>query len=97
MYYTEAEGDDEGDPIGNRLYRYELIDNKLVNPKLLLDLPFLPGPAHNGGVVAIGPDNNVYVAVGDMIPTSYGQTQYHSAAQNYEDGKFLTAVGVYFV
>jgi aldose sugar dehydrogenase len=87
LYYTEAEGEDEGNPIGNRLYRYELIDNKLVNPKLLLDLPFLPGPAHNGGVVAIGPDNNVYVTVGDMIPTSYSQTQYHSAAQNYEDGQ----------
>ena len=87
LYYTEAEGEDEGNPIGNRLYRYELIDNKLVNPRLLLDLPFLPGPAHNGGVVAIGPDNNVYVTVGDMIPTSYSQTQYHSAAQNYEDGQ----------
>jgi aldose sugar dehydrogenase len=87
LYYTEAEGEDGGDPIGNRLYRYELIDNKLVNPRLLLDLPFLPGPAHNGGVVAIGPDNNVYVTVGDMIPTSYSQTQYHSAAQNYEDGQ----------
>ena len=78
LYYTEADGDDEGDPLGNRLYRYELIGNKLVNPKLLLDLPSLPGPAHNGGVVAVGPDNNVYVAVGDMIPTSYGQTQYQS-------------------
>jgi glucose/arabinose dehydrogenase len=87
LYYTEAEGDDEGDPLGNRLYRYELIGNKLVNPKLLLDLPSLPGPAHNGGVVAVGPDHNIYVAVGDMIPTSYGQTQYQSAAQNYENGK----------
>jgi aldose sugar dehydrogenase len=87
LYYTESEGEDGGDPIGNRLYRYELINNKLVNPRLLLDLPFLPGPAHNGGVVAIGPDNNVYVTVGDMIPTSYSEIQYHSAAQNYNDGK----------
>jgi glucose/arabinose dehydrogenase len=87
LYYTEADGDDEGEPLGNRLYRYELIGNKLVNPKLLLDLPSLPGPAHNGGVVAIGQDNNVYVAVGDMIPTPYGQTHYQSAAQNYVNGK----------
>lgn len=87
LYYTEADGGDEGDPLGNRLYRYELIGNKLVNPKLLLDLPSLPGPAHNGGVVAVGPDNNIYVAVGDMIPTTYGQSQYQSAAQNYENGK----------
>ena len=39
------------DPLGNRLYRYELINNnsKLTNPKLLLDLPSTPGPIHNGG------------------------------------------------
>ena len=41
---------DNGQPIGNRLYRYELAENgsKLVNPTLLLDLPYLPRPAHNG-------------------------------------------------
>src|SRR5919107_5537885 len=45
LYYTEAESTDREDmtdgkaPLGNRLYRYELVDNKLVNPKLLLDLP----------------------------------------------------------
>lgn len=54
LYYTEIEGNDgedrQGkDPIGNRLYRYELVDNKLVNPVILLDLPATPGPRHNGG------------------------------------------------
>ena len=67
LFYTESEGDDGAEPIGNRLYRYELVDNKLVNPKLLLDLPYLPGPAHNGGVISIGPDNNVYVAIGELM------------------------------
>src|SRR5215216_2959301 len=28
LYFTEAEEKDGGDPIANRLYRYELIDNK---------------------------------------------------------------------
>jgi len=46
---------------------HEIIDNKLVNPKLLLDLPYQPGPAHNGGVITIGPDNNVYVMVGNFL------------------------------
>ena len=57
---------DGGQPIGNRLYRFELSENgsKLVNPKLLLDLPYLPGPAHNGGAITIGPDNNIYLALG---------------------------------
>ena len=69
LYYTEA--NNSGIVIGNRLYRYELIDNKLVNPLLLLDLPATSTIVghennHNGGKVAIGPDNNVYLVVGDV-------------------------------
>jgi aldose sugar dehydrogenase len=72
LYYTEAQskdGEDLGEkkePLGNRLYRYELVNDKLINPKLLLDLPTKPGFSHNGGVVTIGPDNNVYIVVGDL-------------------------------
>jgi glucose/arabinose dehydrogenase len=88
LYYTEATGtEDGGEPIANRLYRYELEDDKLVNPKLLLDLPYLPGPAHNGGVIAIGPDNNVYVSVGELTPTKYAQGDYKFLSQNYVNGK----------
>lgn len=69
LYYTEANS--SGIVIGNRLYRYELIDNKLVNPLLLLNLPATSpivghGNNHNGGKVVIGPDNNVYLVVGDV-------------------------------
>jgi aldose sugar dehydrogenase len=78
LYYTESEQDandecsdtgscsEENEPLGNRLYRYELVDNKLVNPKLLLDLPATPGPYHNSGALTIGPDNNIYLAIGDV-------------------------------
>ena len=66
LFYSETLAKDGGNPVGNRLYRYELVNDKLVNPKLLLDLPATPGPSHNGGVVTIGPDNNVYVVVGDL-------------------------------
>jgi glucose/arabinose dehydrogenase len=65
LYYTESTSDG-GTPIGNRLYRYELINTTLVNPKLLLDLPFKPGPNHNGGSTTIGPDMNVYLTIGDL-------------------------------
>src|SRR5919107_2996586 len=97
LYYTEAkvEGSDvcpkigepcTGDiPLGNRLYRYELVDNKLINPKLLLDLPTQPGPSHDGGVVKIGPDNNVYVVVGDLNYIKY-QSAY-TVAQNDVNGR----------
>ncbi len=69
LYYSEANS--SGILIGNRLYRYELIDNKLVNPLLLLNLPATSPIVghennHNGGKVVIGPDNNVYLVVGDV-------------------------------
>ena len=74
LYYTESVAPKSGNisgvtqpAAGNRLYRYELVDNKLVNPKLLLDLPATSGPYHNGGKVVIGPDNNVYVVIGDVF------------------------------
>src|SRR6266540_4078099 len=71
LYFTESlrDGDDVSSgkvPLGNRLYRYELVNNRLVNPKLLLDLPSTPGSAHNGGKVIVGPDGNVYLSIGDL-------------------------------
>src|SRR5215204_4359422 len=64
LYFTEAPLDKF--PIGNRVYKYELVNNKLVNPQVLLNLPALPGPSHNGGAIIIGPDNNVYAIIGDV-------------------------------
>jgi aldose sugar dehydrogenase len=73
LYFTETESADRedvsqgNDPIGNRLYRYEFVNNNtLVNPKLLLDLPAVPGPRHNGGAIMVGPDNNLYIPIGDV-------------------------------
>jgi aldose sugar dehydrogenase len=88
LLYTESEGkNDGGDPVGNHLYRYELIGNKLVNPKLLLDLPYRPGPAHNGGVISIGPDDNVYVIVGNLYSPVFNQGGENNLVQNVIDGK----------
>ena len=86
LYFTKAgaSGTDgtisSCEPVGNRLYRYEWINDQLVNPKLLLDLPAIPGPCHNGGVVTIGPDNNVYVIIGDV-------DGHKTQAQNQESGE----------
>lgn len=85
LYYTESKTPN-GEPLGNRLYRYELINNKLVNPKLLLDLPALPGPYHNGGAITIGPDNNIYIPVGDLDNTE-DKERPNTKAQNIERGE----------
>jgi len=50
----------------NRVYRYQLITNELVDPELILNLPGEPGGRHNGGVILIGPDNNLYAVIGDV-------------------------------
>jgi len=85
LFYTETESVDGGKILGNRLYRYEFDAGKLVNPKLLLDLPAVPGPSHNGGVLKIGPDNkSVYLIVGNL---NYAQNlTYITKAQNNKDG-----------
>jgi glucose/arabinose dehydrogenase len=88
LYYTEAEGRDNGEILGNRLYKYELINGKLVNPQLLLDLPYLPGGAHNGGVVDIGPDGNVYLMTGNLFSPDINENdeQVQTQAENYPEG-----------
>ena len=85
LFYTETKDIDNGDILGNRLYKYDFIDGKLVNPTLLLDLPFLPGPSHNGGVLELGPDNNLYLVVGDI--NREANPEYMTLAQNIEDSK----------
>ena len=92
LYFTEAkthDGDDKegNDPIGNRLYRYEFNnDSQLANAKLLLDLPAMPGPAHNGGSIVIGPDNNLYLIIGNV--NEFERKSYWTTSENYYYGKY---------
>jgi aldose sugar dehydrogenase len=89
LYYTESgrkDGDDDTnqgglEPLGNRLYRYQLDDGKLIKPRLLLNLPVKPGPRHTGGEVAVGPDDNIYLTVGDLDGTF--KKNYETMTQNY--------------
>jgi glucose/arabinose dehydrogenase len=97
LYYTESEKVDGSDicrktyycksdseTIGNNLYRYDLKENKLINPKLLLTLPSWPAPAHNGGIIELGPDGNLYVTIGDLVGSENISSR--TKAQNYENG-----------
>ncbi|HSF49313.1 MAG TPA: PQQ-dependent sugar dehydrogenase [Nitrososphaeraceae archaeon] len=79
-------------PIGNRVYKYELVNDntKLANPTLLIDLPAFPDDSHVGGVLKVGPDNNLYFVVGDQRASLFTRTdspESQTKAQNYLNGK----------
>ncbi len=74
----------------NYVYRYgfETENNTLSDPKLILSLPALPGPSHNGGVLELDKHNNLYVTVGDLQPTKFIQNQsvFNTKSQNFING-----------
>jgi len=95
LYFTEAatkDGDDSTqhpvDPLGNKLYKYHLVDKKLIHPKLLLSLPAMPGPKDTGGVLKIGPDNNLYLTVGHL-DGSFRDRRYETKTQNYQNSTIV--------
>jgi glucose/arabinose dehydrogenase len=88
LYYTETKEKDGGTVLGNRLYRYTFADDrdggKLVNETLLLNLPAVsslpddPKPKeHNGGKIAIGPDGNLYLTIGDVYDKTKTQNYFY--------------------
>jgi glucose/arabinose dehydrogenase len=93
MYGQDVETNEEMASVNNTLgypkecncvYRYEFDHDRLVNPRLILELPALPGPMHNGGEITMGTDSNLYVSVGDI--TGHDSEETSTKAQNYEDG-----------
>ncbi|HEY7757757.1 MAG TPA: PQQ-dependent sugar dehydrogenase [Nitrososphaeraceae archaeon] len=90
LFFTEAAVGEF--PMGNRVYKYELVNDntKLANPTLLIDLPALPDNSHVGGVLKMGPDNNLYFIVGDQRPTALTRLdspESQTKEQNYLNGK----------
>jgi aldose sugar dehydrogenase len=81
LYYFQGQVTEEDGTkkIVNRLYRYDLIDGKFTNPKLIFEIPSHIASPHNGGKLMIGPDNNVYLTIGDI-------KHYKTKAQNQKNG-----------
>jgi aldose sugar dehydrogenase len=98
LYFTESTSADGSDvcptiycsqpiePIQNKLYRYDLKNDKLVNPKLLFSGPKLNVASHIGGALKIGPDNNLYIIIGDFHGHQNNMTG--ATSQNTKNGTF---------
>ena len=73
----------------NRVYKYEWdeVEQSLSNPKIILDLPAGPGTNHQGGKIKIGPDNQLYVVIGEL--------QREGQLQNFKEGPTLMIVVSY--
>jgi aldose sugar dehydrogenase len=90
LYVTESGAQVEGIPtegdVRNRVYSYTWDGTSLTNPQLIADLPAGPGTNHQGGKLKIGPDNQLYVIVGEM--------QREGQLQNFQSGPAPDDTGV---
>ncbi|MDP9288410.1 MAG: PQQ-dependent sugar dehydrogenase [Thermoproteota archaeon] len=90
LYFTESDNKSSNirndEQLRNRVYKYDWNGQTLVNPTLILDLPAIPGPYHNGGKLIIGPDRYLYTVVGDLAGP---KTQ----AQNNKTGPPIDGTG----
>jgi glucose/arabinose dehydrogenase len=90
LYVTEngaqVQGVQTQGEVRNRVYSYKWDGTSLINPQLLLDLPSTPGTNHQGGKIKIGPDNQLYLIVGEM--------QREGQLQNIKDGPGPDDTGV---
>jgi aldose sugar dehydrogenase len=96
LYYTycprvKANVNSTSQGCGNYIYRYKLDteNSKLTEPMLILTLPALPGPSHNGGVLELDDkDEKLYVTIGDLQSTRFNknQTGYDTTVQNIVNG-----------
>ncbi len=70
LYYT---ADKNSSGIVNRLVRFTDSNNTAVNQTILLDnIPASPG-FHSGGAVSFGPDDKIYLGVGDATISEFVQ------------------------
>jgi len=83
LYFTES-----GQTLRNKVYQYTWNGEALVNPKLILDLPAIPGPNHNAGKLVMGPDHYLYVIIGDL--------NHDGKLQNFPNGPPPDDTGVIF-
>jgi glucose/arabinose dehydrogenase len=106
LYFTENIPKGNGDNCGtgnctgprvvNSLFVYDLKDNQLVNPKLLLRIPTGAGSIgleHIGGKLTLGPDTRIYITGGDGYPCRDVQDCKESVSKGILNSNILNAKG----
>ena len=69
---------DSNENLHNRVYSFELDGSDLINQKLILGLPTIPGLNHNGGKITLGKGNYLYAIIWDL--------NHRTKLQNFENG-----------
>jgi glucose/arabinose dehydrogenase len=93
-----------GAQVVNSLYVYDMKDVYLVNPRLLLSIPFTNsdiGLEHIGGKITLGPDQRIYITGGDGYPcknikdckASINEGVLNSKTANRKGGGDVSGVG----
>jgi glucose/arabinose dehydrogenase len=68
LYFTT----EKNGVLTNQVDRYELSDQKLTNKKMIIDnIP--AAPTHDGGGIAFGPDDKLYITTGDARQADQAQ------------------------
>jgi aldose sugar dehydrogenase len=95
LYYTESKNMADNDmpdaeeiiTVTSKLVKYDLVDDRLTNLKLLYELPLdEENYNHVGGEISIGPDNNLYLTIGDLFTSG-------SLTQNFKNGTNVNGQG----
>jgi len=84
LYHTAA-AVDGGTPISNSVSRYRWDGANLMFDRRIIDLPGGPGPNHNGGRLAFGPDGKLYIGIGDL--------NRNERTSNYRDSSIVNRIG----
>jgi len=83
LYYTESD-EDGGQSIGNHIYKYDWIDEKLTNSKLITKLPS-KSLWHNAGKLQSNLNGELFAVIGDQTPTGSSLDKYR-VLQNMPQG-----------